>query len=216
MGTRHRPGGARGVYLRHRGAWLPAPGEIARLAEDPQAALFGVLGHDDPEVVCKLGDTCIIKRLTGWTMVPPGKAPLRVELSNGRAYGLGDRAVFLMQKTGWERIGGEPPWARAGGICAPAERQLWVSEPAQGRLHRYDGERWVSAASPVPRPAGLFCSSAEDVWLAGEGAAHHDGKRWRRVAGPSGPLSEALGGQQGEMWLAGRSGVWHGRPRAAP
>ena len=211
MGTRSSGGSSRGIYLRHRGAWAHERGEIGKLAD--AAVLFGILGHDDPEVVCKLGDTCVIKRLTGWTYVPPPPKPLLVELANGVAWGVGDRSLYRLGPKGFERIGGDAPFAQAASVWASGPESVWVSEPASDSLHRFESGRWTRHASPVKRPRGLWGRAADDVWLAGEGgAAHFDGKSWRRVAGVEGPLREVRA-RENEVWVAGESGVWRGSPK---
>jgi hypothetical protein len=210
MGTRTGSDGPRGIYLRHRGMWKHEKGEIGRLAEAPAAVLFGILGHDDPEVVCKLGDTCVIKRLTGWTYVPVPDRPFLVEITSaGGAWGVGERALYQLEPKAWKRI--DAPFSRAGGLWASAQGSVWVSEPGADALHLFEGGRWTRQPAPVKAPRGMWGAAADDVWVVGHGgAAHYDGKSWRRVAGVNGPLSEVRARGDGQLWLAGESGVWRG------
>jgi hypothetical protein len=200
------------VYFRYKGGWRKEPKEIGHLARKPTIPLFGILGHDDPEVVCKLGDQCIIKRLTGWTMVPAGDERLWVELSGTEAWGLGEHKLVKITNDGWKPHGGRAPFDKAGGVWGDAEGEVWVSEPATDRLHHFDGQTWSTHTSPIAEPRALWGTGPEDVWLVGEGgAAHYDGKAWAVVAGLEGPLREIRGAPDGTIWAAGASGTWMGK-----
>jgi hypothetical protein len=204
---------ARAIYYRYKGGWRKEPKEIGHLAKEPAVPLFGILGHDDPEVVCKLGGQCIIKRLTGWTMVKAGTEPFWTELdpSDKGAWGVAPHQLVRITNDGWADHGGRAPYAQAGGVWGERKGTVWVSEPATGKLHAFDGKIWTSTASPVRAPRGLFGSSTDDVWVVGEdGAGHFDGKGWSRVEGPKGPLVEVRGAPDGSLWMAGGSGTWLG------
>lgn len=199
------------VYLRYKGGWRKEPKEIGHLARKPEIPLFGILGHDDPEVVCKLGDQCIIKRLTGWTMVKAGDVPFWVELSGTEAWGIAPHALVRMTNDGWVSHGGRAPFAEPGGVWGSKEGKAWVSEPKANRLHHYDGKAWSTHPSPVKSPRGLWGERPDDIWLVGDGGlAHYDGKAWSRVEGPKGALREIRGAPDGVIWAAGRAGTWMG------
>ena len=207
MGTRWpASGGGTGVYLRYKqAAWRAEPGEIARLAQPPPAPYFGVLGHDDPEVVCKAGDLCIVKRTSGWTMVPPGDAPLRVELVSDVAFGIGPGVLVRMGDKGWEQVGGAAPWKEPGGVGGTKDA-VWVTEPAAGALHLWDGARFTRHASPIDGPRGVT-SARGSVWVAGSGGlARFEGGAWRCVTAPGGGLSEVRA-RGGELWVGGDAGL---------
>lgn len=215
MGARYRADGAgEMVYLRWKGNWRDKAGEIGRLDAAPLAPLFGILGHDDPEVVCKLGDTCIIKRLTGWTMIPPPPEVLRVELAGDYAVGVGETTAWRLGEDAWQPLSSAVPWSTApGGLWASAGDTVWVTEPANDRIHRWDGKAWSSAASPQPAPRAIWGARDDDLWLAaGGGAAHWDGARWSRLAEPKGSFVDVRGGFDDAIWLAGEPGVWRGAP----
>ena len=212
MGARLGPNGERAVYLRWRDSWKREKKELARLAGEPPGALYGVLGHDDPEIVCKVTDICIIKRRTGWTSVPTEPLRLWVEVAAGRAYALDTGRLLLLGDAAFEPHASPVPFAEAGGVGATSPSDVWVSEPGAGRIHHFDGSRWASSPSPVDNPRGLWAATPSDVWLVGdEGAAHFDGTNWARVEGPSGPLAEVRG-RDGEVFVAGATGVWRGVP----
>jgi hypothetical protein len=201
------------VYLRHKAGWKTDPNEITKLMQPPDAGFYGVIGHDDPEVVCEVGGTCIIKRLSGWTFVPAGAEQLHVDLSSGVAVGLGTSSVSRMTQRGWERIGGDVPWKDPGGVWASADATtLWVSEPASSSLHRWDGQRWTRHDSPVAGPRGLWATAGDDMWLAAAGGvARWNGTAWQRIAAPEGAFTEVRGRASTEVWIAGETGLWQGK-----
>ncbi len=213
MGGRLEGARAAPVYLRRRppAGWVAERNETGRLLGPPPAPLFGVLGHDDPEVVCKLGDQCIVKRLTGWSTVPAPERRLRMELSGKLAIAFGDQVLLRLERSGFVPLGGPAPFGSAGGAFVDPDGKAWVSEPKASTLHRYDGTSWTKLASPVHAPRGLWGAGSSDLWVAGEdGVGYFDGKEWRRVAGPEGSFAEVVGRTSDEVWVAGASGVWRG------
>jgi hypothetical protein len=209
MGTRRRDGAPSILYLRFRNdQWREEPNELAKLRNPPAQGLWGVLGHADPEVVCKIDDGCIIKRRSGWKQMPAGSLSPRVELHHGVAWALrAGHVERLDEDRRWTDIGAPAPFREPGGVWAQGD-EVWVSEPATGRLHRWDGKSWSSEQAPVSEPRGFWGSSPRDLWLAGaEGLARHDGQRWSLVEGTAGPLQE-VHGRGREVWAAGSAGVW--------
>ena len=72
VGTRLSGGDAEGLYFRFRPSGFEKDaGEIGRLSS-PRGPLLAVLGETEPEIVCRPGDLCLIKRRSGWATV---KAP---------------------------------------------------------------------------------------------------------------------------------------------
>jgi len=209
MGVRVREGQPAQLYLRHRdGQWRESPGEIGKLADAPRQAMWGVLGHLDPEVVCKVDDQCIIKRLTGWKYFKTGKEHPRVELHNGVAWALKPGSIERLEDDKrWVAVGQPAPFGAPGGVWALGD-EAWVSEPGAGKLHHWHKGAWSSEASPVAGPRGLWGTRRDDLWLAADGGlAHFDGTRWSPVEGPEGPLAEVYT-RGGEVWAGGKSGVW--------
>lgn len=211
MGTRSGPQGESMVYLRHKGVWRTGFGEIGRLGNAPQAALFGILGHADPEVVCKLGDICIIKRITGWTMIPVPSERMHVELVGKGAIAAGRTSALRLGKDAWQPIGAGVPWkGDPGGIWGSEDGEIWVSIPEADRLYHLDGN-WTEHPSPIAGPNQLW-GKPGDVWLSGAGGlAHHDGTRWRRDSTLRGPCRDVRG-HDGAVYAACDSGVWRGTP----
>lgn len=208
MGARTASDGSvSSVYLRWRGgAWQTARSEIGKLGRGEPGGLYGVLGHADPEVVCKQGMLCIIKRRTGWTTLDepaPGERPY-VELFGEHARVLTGSRVIRLDGARWK------PLAKLGsddatGMWTDGERP-WVAHASSSELSRWNGEAWSRSPAPIAGPR-RFWGKPGDVWLVGDGgAAHHDGKAWRRVAGVAGPLRVVAGGEK-RVLLGGDAGL---------
>jgi hypothetical protein len=206
--------GTEAIYLRLKAAgWQKEPSEIGRLGGKPAGGLFGVLGHDDPEVVCKVNDVCIVKRRTGWTTLPAGGGMPRVFMHDGAVHALHTDRVSVLGDAGWRDLPGPSPFTQATGLWGKPG-VLWVSVANENALYLREGEGWKRVASPVKEPRGMWGTSANDVWVTGQdGAGHYDGATWRRVAGPEGPLEVVTGSAEGTIWLGGRSGLWRGEKR---
>ncbi len=218
MGARRVDGQTRQLYLRFRaGQWKVEKAEIGRLAGDPPAAMWGLLGHADPEVVCKLGDKCIIKRLTGWQMMDAGDSALRVDLQGKEAFAIGRGSVAILDGLKWRDVTSGAKVEVPRGVWGDG-KEFWISDGAQGGAKLWHGKdgSWESFPCPVSEPGALWGSGPADVWLAGgEGLAHYDGTTWVRVAGVEGPLAEVFG-REGEVWAAGVTGAWLVKPTSAP
>lgn len=206
--------GDKNVYLRWRGAWQKADGEIAKLASGTNNPLYGFLGHDDPEVVCKEVDGCIIKRLTGWNYVDALPGNPRVELCGTVAWAFTGASVWRQLRVGkedkpFELHAGSPTFTNASGLWAISASDIWVAEQSTGSLHHYDGKAWTKVASPIAGPRSVWAAATGDVWIAGDGGAGHwDGTSWRRVEGvPKGQLT-VYGRKPGDVWIGGSGGVW--------
>ena len=221
MGARHDEGGARQLYMRFRyGRWQLDANEQAAFAGKPHAALYGVLGWDDPEVLCKDGAFCLIKQRSGWSKAPlpaPPSDTRRIDLGADAAYALlDDRLLRLEMRSGspttgvWTRVGGDVPWKGQPAAAWLHGDGAWVSVPDDRAVYRYDGA-WTRHASIVGSPQGLWSDKPNEVWVAGsEGAAHYDGRQWHRIAEVAGPLV-VVRGLAKRLWFAGASGVWAGR-----
>jgi len=200
-----RPGGA--VYLR----WLPsgfsaAGKEIGKLA-DLKGALVAVLGTADPEIVCRPGDICIVKRRTGWTMMAAPADIARVTLGDGVGWAVAGRRLLRLG-AGWESAGAEGTWSAADALFATRDR-AWIVETDGGRIHAFDGAAWSVAASPIDRPRALWGARPDALWLAGEGGlAFFDGRVWRRVADAPAPLAAVAGRSADDVWIGGDPGLF--------
>ncbi len=208
MGTRSEGGNEQFVYLRYKFGWREGHREIGALANNPNSGLFGILGWDDPEVVCRTGGSCIIKRLTGWTVIKSGPGSPAVVIAQERAWALHRDHIAEVTNTGWKKLAAIP-FTDPRGLWASEDGKLWVC--AGDAMHHHDGVGWTQHASPIESPRSIWGSAADDVWVAGDGgAAHFDGDAWRRVRGLDGSFSFVLG-RDDEVWFGGAAGVWRGR-----
>lgn len=204
-------------YLRHRrGAWQPALDEIGPLG-GAKGALYGVLGHDDPEVVCLTGLSCIVKRVSGWKTVSAHPAPARVLLGGGSAWALHrDRIERLdesdQKQIRWVELTPERAWDEPSGLWDEPGGAPWVLEEKNDVLYQLIDGQWRKTRSEVRGPKALAGPSRDDLWLVGTGgAAHFDGRAWSSVPEVLGPLAFVVVAKN-EIWLAGASGVFRGAP----
>jgi len=204
--------GKTALYLRYKpDGWYADRNEIGRLSGNPPAALFGVLGHEDPEVVCKVGDVCIIKRRTGWKTIEAGEGLPLVELCGADAWAIHDHHLAKLTQSGWVKAAGGPPWQSPSGFWAVSDDNIWVATEADSQLYHYDGKAWTSEPSPVREPRSFWATSQSSVWLVGSGgAAHFDGGHWRLVEGLTHPLRVIRGASEADVWAGGEAGLWHG------
>jgi hypothetical protein len=194
------------------GRFQPEPSELGPLA-GPEGALYGVLGHDDPEVVCRPGSFCLVKRTTGWGRAPAHSEPVRVLLAAGTAWALHADRIERLEQDAWVEVLPERSWAAPRSLFVDAEGAPWIVHGYE--VSRLVGGRWERIGSTVLEPRAIWGTSASDVWLVGTGgASHFDGKTWRHVPNVTGPLS--LVARSGtSLWLAGEAGVFRGTAPSA-
>jgi hypothetical protein len=220
MGSRWEVAQGRGqanpVYLRYKGnRWQPDPKEIGRLGKKPFTGLFGVLGNADPEVVCKVGDACIIKRRSGWTTLPRVRELGRVWLCASHVFSLDSKGMRRLDQAVWTNVSWEfDGRGKETGFWATSAQNYWVSVAGDNALYRFDGAKWDRFESPVEKPKAIWASAASDVWVVGEnGAGHFDGTSWARVKGLTMPLESVSGRNEKEVWLGGPQGLFRGKAR---
>ncbi|HEY4159769.1 MAG TPA: hypothetical protein VGM29_16775 [Polyangiaceae bacterium] len=210
-----RSDGPHSFYKRFKGGrWQDEPSELGPFASGA-GALYGVLGVVDPEVVCRPGAQCLIKRVSGWSRVPAHAAPVRIALAGGTAWALYSNHVERLEPAGFARFGPERGWRDPSGIWVDAEGAPWIAEPAERALFRLEHGTWLRVESPLAEPRALWGRANDDLWLVGAGgAAHFDGTTWQCANDVRGPLRfiVALGD---ELWLAGDAGVFRGQAKRA-
>jgi hypothetical protein len=211
MGFLRTTEGETSVYFRFRKeAWESGASEIARLA-GVAGPFYGVLGPSDPEVVCKRGDQCIIKRRSGWTNVPALPSLPRVVLCDGQAWAFEPTELWWLEKEGWKRLSGAPKFARITSVWGTSPTDVWVADAERNVVHHLVSSKWTEQRSSIENPRAIWAPSPSEVWLAGEGgAARHDGKQWVLAADAPKGVSIVVGHGTSEVWLAGSSGVWRG------
>ncbi len=210
MGTRRTSAGETPVYLRHTSAgWCDGRDEIGQLGSATRGGLWGVLGSADPELVCRAGAVCIIKRTSGWTLAPAGPASRTVELREGTLWGLDVDGIAAIDAHGWSLVVPAPIWSRPEAFWAVAG-EAWVA--ADGDLFHYQRGAWTSARAPISAPAAFWGSRPDSIWLVGKGgAAHFDGRVWR-ASSSVGSLRAVAGRSDAELWFGGDTGLFRVQP----
>lgn len=219
MGHREVEGARRMVYLRHKdGAWRDERGEIGSLAGDG-SVLFGVLGDEDPEIVCRVGGICLRKSRAGWKElknVLPERAVVRA--FGGAGYALLAEGVLVARDEGFARLGPPAAWStEATGLWVGADGEMVVVEPAADALHVLapGATTWRTERSPIRAPRDVF-GPRGDRWIAGAGGlAHEEGGRYARVGDASWSLLRVVP-TSGGVVAAGPSGVVRARPTSPP
>jgi hypothetical protein len=209
VGT-HVEGGVLGsVYLRSKPNGLIDGGaEIGRFA-DGKGGLVAVLGDKDPEIVCRLGDACVVKRRSGWTFIPIVPDLERVVLGDDVGWALGGHTLHRLDGT-FHAVGAPGSWQHGDDLFALRDR-AFVIETEAALVHAFDGTGWQAMPSPIPHPRAMWGASAKALWLVGDGIARYDGATWRVAKGVSGPFAAVLGRSEGDVWIAGANGVFRVR-----
>jgi hypothetical protein len=175
-------------------------------------ALYGVLGHDDPEVVCSPGRFCLVKSLLGWGRAPAHAEPRRVVLAARTAFALGSERIERLERDTWVPLLPERSFENPLSLSVDPTGAPWVVEAKRDVVTRLMNARWETIPSPVRGARAILAKDADDVWLVGRsGLAHFDGTAWRAVPGVPGPLAfVALSGAT--LWLAGEAGLFRATP----
>jgi hypothetical protein len=208
MGSVRQPTGkSRPYYRRYRGGrFQPEPGELGPLAG--MGALYGVLGHEDPEVVCSPGRFCLVKRVEGWGRAAAHAQPVRIVLGAGTAFALAAETVERLEGNAWVPLVPARTFEEPVSLSVDPTGATWIVEAKRDAVSRLANARWDTIAAPVRGARAIFANTAEDVWLVGNsGVAHYDGSTWRSLPGIPGPL--AFVARSGSaLWLAGEAGVF--------
>jgi len=191
------------------GGLRPAPDELGPLGKAGAPGLVALLGTLDPEIVCRPGMSCLIKRISGWTKASAPSGLERVGLSLGTGWALVGASLFRLDKD-WVAVGPASPgapWQTADDAFI-REQRACVIERKTSRMHHFDGQRWRSTQSPVSGPRSLW-GTADSLWVAGEGgvAVFQDGAWVSIPAAPRG-VAQVLGRDVKDVWLCSSQGVY--------
>jgi len=210
MGSRRTERGERAVYLRHLpSGWRDGREEIGQLGGSVPGGLWGVLGAADPELVCRVGATCIIKRNSGWTSAPAGSVKRTVTLQDGVLWGLEVGGISGIDAHGWALAIPAPKWSEPRAFWA-TRGEAWVST-ANELFHYRDG-KWQTVPSPVGVATSFWGVRSDSVWVVGStGAAHFDGQGFRPVA-IAGALQVVRGRSDDELYFGGEKGLFRAQP----
>jgi hypothetical protein len=201
-------GPKRALYLRFKaGRWQPEPSELGPLGS-PEGALYGVLGFEDPEVVCRPRGVCLVKRLSGWKSVPAHAAPLPIVLAGKTAWALGADHVERLDPSGFVELTPRRAFSAPSSLWIDAASNVWVAEPASQSVHLLSAGTWRTFPARIGAPRVLLGEPGGTLWVAGDagvGFWHEDG--FEPVAAVSGSLHVAVASGS-ELWFGGDAGLY--------
>lgn len=211
-GTARTPKGDEVRYYRSLpGGLKPALDELGPLGKRGGPGLVALLGTADPEIVCRPGESCLIKRVSGWAKASAPAGLSRVGLSLGQGWGIAGTSLFRLGKD-WQAISAPGPWQKADDAFLRGA-DACVLEHDTSRLHHFDGTAWHSSAAPIAGPRSVW-GNDEALWIAGDGgAATFDAGAFRKLDGV-GRVAQVLGRDPGDVWLCGSEGVFRARAAA--
>jgi hypothetical protein len=208
VGTRAGKSGTESVYLRDLRAGLkPQPDELGRLGNSKAGALVAILGTADPEVVCRPGSVCLVKRISGWQTLEAPALLTHVAIADGKAWAIAGSQAFRADRE-FAPINPEGPWQHAEGLFVVDER-LFVLEPAKNSVHVLADAAWKTLESPVGAPTAIWGARADALWLAGtSGLAYYDGESFRLVPDAPPNITAVLGRSSTDVWFASPAGLF--------
>lgn len=216
MGTRSAPDAPpQAIYFRHfSSGWRLDPKELGPLSRS-KTGLYGILGFEDPEILCSPGAFCLVKRITGWSRIPADAARVPMFLTPFGVYKAHQRELLKLEGKTWKKLG--PLSFEPQSLCHETEARLWICALEEARLYLRDlglSEDFQPVDLPLAVPRALYCAGEAAVWAVGDGgAAYYDGKVWQKVEGDFSGLRVVTGRGTDEIWLGGESGLFLGRPK---
>ncbi len=204
--------------------WLPAgfraaPHELGPLARKARPIgagpcpsctdnrLVAVLGNEDPEIICRPRDVCVVKRVTGWSTFAAPEDVRYAAIFRGKAFLLAGRSLLAVEDDKRVQVlSDQGPWSEARGL-AVVDGALWVLD-ASSSLYRFERGAFRSFVSPVGPPRALWGTTEAALWVGGErGLGRFDGERFLIVSAVPGDVT-ALGGRgKDELWIGGSTGL---------
>ena len=209
-GTATTPQGAEVRYYRSLpGGLKPALDELGPLGKRGGPGLVALLGTADPEIVCRIGESCLIKRISGWAKASAPAGLTRVGLSLGSGWAIAGTTFFKLGKD-WQPVTAPGPWRTADDAFVRGA-EACVLEHDASRLHHFDGKAWHSSAAPISGPRSVW--AAEDaLWLGGDGgAAMFDDGAFHKLEGTL-HVAQVLGRDANDVWVCANEGVFRAMP----
>ncbi|HEX6278315.1 MAG TPA: hypothetical protein VFZ53_34955, partial [Polyangiaceae bacterium] len=167
MGYRRRDAKLEPYYRRSKGGrFQPEPAELGPLSA-PEGALYGVLGHADPEVVCRPALFCLVKRTTGWRRAPAHREPVRIVLGGDTAFALHRDRIERLEGDAWVPLAPERAFDDPRSVLLERDGAPWIVEGGRDGIARLVAGRWETLEAPVRGPRALAGVPPNDVWLVG-------------------------------------------------
>lgn len=182
--------------------------EIGPIGKPGSPGIVALLGTADPEIVCRVGESCLIKRISGWAKAsaPPGLT--RVGLSLGTGWAIAGTSFYTLGKD-WQALPAAGPWRKADDAFVRGA-EACVLEHDASKMHHFDGTAWHSASAPVTGPRSVW-GSQESLWIGGDGgAAVFDEGAFRKLDGAL-HVAQVLGRAPGDVWVCAAEGVFRAR-----
>lgn len=205
-GTAHTPEGDEVRYYRSRPEGLkPALEELGPLGHRGGAGLIALLGTADPEIVCRVGESCLVKRVSGWAKASAPAGLSRVGLSLGHGWAIAGSSLFNLSKD-WLAVSTPGTWHHADDAFVRGN-QACIVEHDTNLLHHFDGKSWHSSAAPVAGPRSVW-GDEDALWIAGDGGAavFSDGT-FQKVDGLAN-VAQVIGRSADDVWLCSQDGVF--------
>lgn len=194
------------------GGLRPALDELGPLGKAGAPGLVALLGTTDPEIVCRPGLSCLLKRISGWAKASAPAGLERVGLSLGTGWGIAGTTLYRLEKA-WLPVAAPGPWHHADDAFVRDQRAC-VVERDGSRLHHFDGVAWHSAAAPVAGPRSVW-GGAESLWIGGDGGvAVLEAGAFRQLEGIA-HVAQVLGRSDDDVWLCTSDGVYRARGGAS-
>jgi hypothetical protein len=205
-GSAHTAQGDEVRYYRSLpGGLKPALDELGPLGARGGPGLIALLGTVDPEIVCRVGQSCLIKSIRGWAKASAPAGLERVGLSLGNAWAIAGTSFFNLGKD-WSRLNAPGPWRKADDAFVRGEHACVVEHDAS-RLHHFDGQAWRSSTAPVLGPRSLW-GNEDSLWVAGDGgAATLEGDSFQKINGVA-HVAQVLGRSSSDIWLCSSDGLY--------
>jgi hypothetical protein len=182
--------------------------ELGPLGKSGTPALFALLGTADPEIVCRAGVSCLIKRISGWSKASAPQGLERVGLSLGTGWATAGTTFYTLGKD-WKAVSAAGTWQRADDAFVRGDSAC-VVERASSKLHHFDGKQWRASPSPVTGPRSVW-GTEDSFWIAGDGgAATLEGDRFQKASSVA-RVAQVLGRSSKDVWLCSAEGVFRSR-----
>jgi hypothetical protein len=209
-GTAHTQKGDEVRYYRSLpGGIKSALDELGPLGKPGGPGLVALLGTADPEIVCRVGESCLLKRVSGWAKASAPAGLTRVGLSLGTGWAIAGTTFYTLGKD-WQALPAPGPWRTANDAFVRGS-DACVLEHAASKLHHFDGKAWHSSSAPVAGPRSVW-GSEESLWLGGDGGvAVFDDGAFRKLDGAL-HVSQVLGRSASDVWVCAAEGVFRAMP----